>query len=425
MRVAPFDQRQRYEVVAALARLLPSPCRILDVGGFYRELDGEALLPIEQAVPDARSVTVDLERVTLPRYAVADGRRLPFADRQFDIVSCLDVLEHVPRDGRRAVADELLRVTRSYIVVAAPVGDDDAAHREAALQGFVRDHLGGEQQQLKEHAELELPQDAELRAALPAATRSFGYGNLDRWAVLMFAKHYLLGLPHNLTGFYRLDELYSALDAAVDRRPPFYRRFYLSARSGAAEQPLDEVASRYAEVDGAGASSVTDEALRYVFDVLLGNDPERLAAERRPLEERIGTLEGIQAELQAHIRTLEGVIADLQSHIRALEETIGGLQAHRTTLEETIAGLQTHRQQIEQALSDSQTHIQNLEAHITLVEEAAQSLRGRVLALEPYEREAPQLRQAVAELRQVLAQVEQSKVYRLYRLSQRFTGSAR
>lgn len=49
---------------------------------------------------------------------VADARRLPFPDHTFDLVLCLEVLEHLPRplDGLR----ELLRVSRGYVLVSVP-----------------------------------------------------------------------------------------------------------------------------------------------------------------------------------------------------------------------------------------------------------------------------------------------------------------
>jgi SAM-dependent methyltransferase len=43
---------------------------------------------------------------------------LPFADRSFDCVLCLDVLEHV--DDIHGLFDELCRVSRQYVVVALP-----------------------------------------------------------------------------------------------------------------------------------------------------------------------------------------------------------------------------------------------------------------------------------------------------------------
>lgn len=51
-------------------------------------------------------------------FRVADLEHLPWADNTFDVVTCIEVLEHVPEPLK--VAQELLRVTRRYLVVTVP-----------------------------------------------------------------------------------------------------------------------------------------------------------------------------------------------------------------------------------------------------------------------------------------------------------------
>jgi len=45
--------------------------------------------------------------------------RLPYIDNQFDVVTCFDVLEHLPPDDTRKALDELHRVAKYIIVVSA------------------------------------------------------------------------------------------------------------------------------------------------------------------------------------------------------------------------------------------------------------------------------------------------------------------
>lgn len=52
----------------------------------------------------------------------ASAMHLPFRSDAFDVVVCLDVLEHVPRQDRRAAVAELIRVSRRLVIVAAPMG---------------------------------------------------------------------------------------------------------------------------------------------------------------------------------------------------------------------------------------------------------------------------------------------------------------
>src|SRR6185437_3013248 len=87
-----------------------------------------------------------------PDHRTVPAGALPFEDARFDVVICMDVLEHVPPADRRALLDELARVSRRFVLLAAPfatsgVADADrllfaaieARHRYA--HAFLREHL--------------------------------------------------------------------------------------------------------------------------------------------------------------------------------------------------------------------------------------------------------------------------------------------
>jgi SAM-dependent methyltransferase len=107
---------------SVLDRIPLSPgCQLLDAGcGSGRELD--------ELAARGRATGVDLSEVSVAS-ARARGHmdvhraaieELPFADATFDLVTCLDVIEHTP-DDRIALA-ELRRVTRprGVLVVTVP-----------------------------------------------------------------------------------------------------------------------------------------------------------------------------------------------------------------------------------------------------------------------------------------------------------------
>jgi SAM-dependent methyltransferase len=89
---------------------LASPCRILDAGcGSGRTLDELADYGDACGV-DVSQAAVDATRSRGHQAHPGSVTALPFADATFDLVTCLDVVEHTP-DDRRTLA-ELRRVTR-------------------------------------------------------------------------------------------------------------------------------------------------------------------------------------------------------------------------------------------------------------------------------------------------------------------------
>jgi SAM-dependent methyltransferase len=96
--------RAAAEAIRALGLARP---HVLDAGCRDRAL--------ARLLPQARVVGVDL--VGRPD-VIADLGRLPFADRAFDVVCALDVLEHC--DDLRAAFHEGLRVAAALLLVSLP-----------------------------------------------------------------------------------------------------------------------------------------------------------------------------------------------------------------------------------------------------------------------------------------------------------------
>ncbi len=97
--------------------------RTLDVGcatGFVVE----ALRELDM---DARGVDVSQYAVDHPAQGARGhtsygdlSRRLPFPDGNFDLVTALETLEHIPPDAIPAALAELRRVTRGYVIATIP-----------------------------------------------------------------------------------------------------------------------------------------------------------------------------------------------------------------------------------------------------------------------------------------------------------------
>ena len=134
-----FDTRTRNGAAAYAVRGLiassygPKPV-LLDVGS------GGAGVPA--FLPRVRAVGVDLREPSEMRSATdfvnADIVALPFADRPFPVVTCIDVLEHLPVETRDKAIFELARVTDRSLLIACPHGEVarrvDQWYREACVK---------------------------------------------------------------------------------------------------------------------------------------------------------------------------------------------------------------------------------------------------------------------------------------------------
>jgi hypothetical protein len=113
-----FRRKRMREFFEALN--VTSQTRILDVGGnpFIWEI------ATEDGLPQIENITVlnvyDVDHATLPsnvRWIVGDGCKLPFADREFDVVFSNSVIEHLgEHDSQVSFAKEIGRVGKGYWV---------------------------------------------------------------------------------------------------------------------------------------------------------------------------------------------------------------------------------------------------------------------------------------------------------------------
>lgn len=96
---------------------------LLDAGcgnGFFCHWIAERCQPESVTGVDVSAPRVEIARQRYPEFAFVEGdlARLPFADSQFDVVTCIEVLEHMQDPA--AVLRELVRVARRHIVITVP-----------------------------------------------------------------------------------------------------------------------------------------------------------------------------------------------------------------------------------------------------------------------------------------------------------------
>jgi SAM-dependent methyltransferase len=121
------DPEERARLDATVAAIPAGTTSLLDVGCGNGAFLHAAMARVPEVHGVDRSETA-LGYVRVP-HTSASADRLPFADRSFDVVSCLEVIEHLPVDIYEAALRELARVARRHLLIGVPWQEDTAADR--------------------------------------------------------------------------------------------------------------------------------------------------------------------------------------------------------------------------------------------------------------------------------------------------------
>ncbi|HMS49844.1 MAG TPA: methyltransferase domain-containing protein [Candidatus Saccharibacteria bacterium] len=175
--------------------------KILDVGGYKGKT---AEFQEKDTV-----IVCDLFDVEEKNYVKGDGRRLPFQDSEFGFVVTFDTYEHIPREGRDQFVQELLRVSKQGVILAAPFDNENGAvfQAEVDLNDYHIKLYGKDHPWLKEHIEYRIPADHELNELLDTLSvpyASLPSNDLSIWT-LMQTIYFSIDLDNDLRG--RVDDI--------------------------------------------------------------------------------------------------------------------------------------------------------------------------------------------------------------------------
>jgi SAM-dependent methyltransferase len=236
----PFDMYQRYDHArVAAARLGRGRRRILDVGGVLGGAGGHLATTGDFFPDDFPPCSTDVRGSDHPDHVAIGDPPLPFADDSFDLVLCQDVLEHVPPDGRPLLLDELRRVSRRFVFLAAPFATQGVRDADAVLFALVRARHGYEHDFLREHLTHGHPDLAATvayfeRAGATVVTLPNGY--LPYWQLMQTA-NLLLAEPALGERYARAQARYNG--QVADWREPAYRHLLVIDLAGATDWCAD------------------------------------------------------------------------------------------------------------------------------------------------------------------------------------------
>lgn len=137
--------------------------KILEVGSGTSGL--KPYLRTEPELLVGTDVDFPEERVIMPNRVMSKGQRLPFESKTFDVVICLDVLEHVAPSVRSDIIKEMIRVARKIIYIGFPTGAG-ALEQDAKISRAWLETRGERFRFLVEHLENPLPSGDDVKIAL-------------------------------------------------------------------------------------------------------------------------------------------------------------------------------------------------------------------------------------------------------------------
>lgn len=316
MQEMTFDQEARYRLAAEVLRAAAGPePLVLDVGS------REGFLTC--FLPEARVFNLDREPYPGKAFVRADAEHLPFPDACFDAVIALDVLEHLPREGRPGLLRELARASRRAVLVSAPFAEPGVAEAEKLANEFHLLLTGREHPYLCEHQAYGLPELSETLEGLPGpewASAVFPGPPLDEWLALMGLNLYLATLPNSWGTIGDINRIYREKFSRPGAAGSCYGRTVAWFRGGRPRLP--DLPS--GEGKGLGPEFFREAlaSVRRGIEVYARDYDELSQRHDQDLAKLQGVLEAAQAAHRADVAKLTGLLEQRAADIGLLKAAL-------------------------------------------------------------------------------------------------------
>lgn len=268
---------------------------------------------ISAFLPGRQITVVDQVEAEADGYVRASGTELPFPDKSFGIAVSIDALEHVPPAGRDKFIAELCRVSRCFVILAAPFASESVRAADRAVFEFIRAQSNYEHPYLKEHLETDLPDQVDTMARLAGHgldVEVLPSGRLDRWLLMMIVYYTLDGDPTLNASVPAVMAAYNQAFYPFDISEPAYRHFLIGAsdKVGRGWGALHELVK--GECEAPASPPELTAALEYARVTALSAKDRELAGLRAELAARDEEVKAQREEIAA--------LRDFRDKVRAL-----------------------------------------------------------------------------------------------------------
>jgi glycosyltransferase involved in cell wall biosynthesis len=326
-----FDQVERYRGAAFVIdflwkhvddseKTLADKPDVLDVGGLFKTLSGDLVLPGKLLLPEYKCRVVDTQQAELPDYTqITPDKPLPFRDNAYEVTICMDVLEHIPPAQRNSFFVETLRVTSGVLILAAPFYHAQREMADRWLAEYSEKLLDYANPMLREHLENGLPETAELEAVLKDQNLKytvFSNGELGKWRLIMALKH-LIQQVSGPEGAMKFEHEMLPWAEPVCTEEPGYRYVYVVfKRPDLSPEPVIKAVKNFRDQSRRGKRAMPDENAASVIAKYL----ERVGMSVRELNKILNQLRLSENRLnrekrkqKVHMRGLTAEVDKLQS----------------------------------------------------------------------------------------------------------------
>tara|TARA_R110002072_G_scaffold25443_6_gene85251 strand:+ start:219385 stop:220539 length:1155 start_codon:yes stop_codon:yes gene_type:complete len=364
-----YDVYQRYRLLAQVleAAFPEGEVRLLDLGSGPDNLCG-AFLPERFKVQLSDTVTHGRQDIV----ALVPGEPLPFEDRSYDCVLALDVLEHVPSDGRVALIKELGRVASHGVVVSHPVASAKVEAADAMVAEAHRTWLQLDSAFLLEHSDYGLPAGTQVSDVLGAqgfATLQIANGPLVDWLPLTVVDVLLLAQCGTGGAKDEFNRSVNALTKGLQSPGEHYRTVTVACRDARVLQPVQArlssgQRSRTPDDDFAIAEAVSGALVQF------GRGSWRHAADQLVAgkDEHIGKLEEI-----VHAQGDE--LSDLKTRMHANQVKAIAVASHDSEMQAAVLAKDEHIRKLELLCK---THAVELQSIVAAKDEVIRELRAKL-----------------------------------------------
>jgi glycosyltransferase involved in cell wall biosynthesis len=367
-----FDQYSRYKACADLLRQvgLTNGNSVLDIGSGPECLFG-------QFMPDSEISYVDplINVGSGPRRIVGDLFSDELDGRNFDCVSAIDVLEHIPPKRRQAFFMRMSSMAKSTMILGFPTIDSsDASLVDEAIKSKFFGIFGREYCWLEEHNRYGLPSLADTVGDLEKLgwhCQTIGHGHAPWLMELLSFVICVWDVPSMRTFVKEISAEFNRKLYSNDFRPPFYRQFVVASR-----EPLPELirptGSTDYKADHAFASLMESAWQRY-FELSLKTIAAK-DAQISAMNQKAQELSDWGIGLQASVEVKDAQISEMNQKAQELSDWGIGLQASVEVKDAQISAMNQKAQELSDWGIGLQASVEVKDAQISAMNQKAQEL---------------------------------------------------